>query len=126
MPIGLDGLAAAVARAERPLFAIGGLEPGDAGRILDAGAYGLAVQRGVFGASDPGAAVRLAVTALCSGDGIDAEVVVANLGAGHDLPTGPVGRALVLEVAVLEVTELIFQATLLVVLVLLNHLYTFR
>ena len=47
----------------------------------------------------PGSAVRLTVTALCSGDGIEAEVVVANLGAGHDLPTGPPERALVLEVA---------------------------
>ena len=46
----------------------------------------------------PATAERLTVTAVCSSNGVDAEVVVTNLGSGHDLPTGPAGRTLVLEV----------------------------
>lgn len=49
--------------------------------------------------ASPAAAVQLTVTAFCSGDGVEAEVVVTNLGAGHDLPTGPPERTLVLDVA---------------------------
>jgi hypothetical protein len=43
-------------------------------------------------------AARLTVAATCSGDAVEAEVVVTNLGAGHDLPTGPAERRLVLDV----------------------------
>jgi hypothetical protein len=48
--------------------------------------------------SRPEVPATLSVTAVCSADGIEAEVVVSNLGSGHDLPTGPDGRTLVLEV----------------------------
>ena len=44
-------------------------------------------------------AVGLSVTAVCSGNGVDAEVAVSNVGVGHLLPTGSEGRTLVLEVA---------------------------
>ena len=43
-------------------------------------------------------AARLTVTAVRDGDVVRAEVVVANVGAGHLLPTGSVDRILVLEV----------------------------
>jgi hypothetical protein len=45
------------------------------------------------------AALRLTVNTVCSGDTVSAEVVVANVGVGHLLPTGPAGRQLVTEVA---------------------------
>ncbi len=47
----------------------------------------------------PAAAARLTVTAVCTSDGVEVEVVVANLGTGHDLPTGSPERILVLEVS---------------------------
>ena len=43
-------------------------------------------------------AARLTVATTCSGDAVEAEVVVTNLGAGHNLPTGPPDRRLVLDV----------------------------
>jgi hypothetical protein len=46
----------------------------------------------------PATSERLKVTAVCSSSGVDAEVVVTNLGSGHDLPTGPPARTLVMEV----------------------------
>lgn len=57
-PTGFAGLASACARARVPVFAIGGLEPADGPAVLAAGARGACVLRGVFGAADPGAAVR--------------------------------------------------------------------
>ncbi|MGD8374885.1 MAG: hypothetical protein PVF68_01990 [Acidobacteriota bacterium] len=46
----------------------------------------------------PGAAAHLTLSAACSKGRVEAEAVVTNLGAGHDLPTGPVDRSLVLQV----------------------------
>jgi hypothetical protein len=46
-------------------------------------------------------AARLTVVTTCSGEAVEAEVVVTNLGAGHDLPTGPAERRLVLDVTAL-------------------------
>jgi hypothetical protein len=43
-------------------------------------------------------AIRLSVTATRSGDSIEAEVAVTNVGAGHYLPTLGAGRSLLLEV----------------------------
>jgi hypothetical protein len=43
-------------------------------------------------------AVRLTVSAICSGDVVKAEVAVSNVGVGHLLPTGSKERTLVLEV----------------------------
>jgi hypothetical protein len=44
-------------------------------------------------------AARLTVIAVRDGGFVEAEVVVANVGVGHLLPTGSPGRSLVLEVA---------------------------
>lgn len=63
-PTGLAGLAAACGRSRVPVLAIGGLEPSDAPAVLAAGAHGLCVLRGVFGAPDPAAAVRSYLAAL--------------------------------------------------------------
>ncbi len=55
-PIGLDGLAAIVAAAGLPTYAIGGIGPGDARALRAAGAAGLAVVSAVTRAPDPQAA----------------------------------------------------------------------
>lgn len=61
-PVGFDGLRDAVRRADqcggRPLWAIGGILPDDAGAVAAAGASGVAVLRGILSAPDPGAATR--------------------------------------------------------------------
>lgn len=55
---GVD-LLAGVCRAVRvPVFAIGGICPGNAAAVAATGAAGLAVMSGVMAAADPGAAVR--------------------------------------------------------------------
>ncbi len=57
-PIGMDGLAAIVARAPVPAIAIGGLGAGDAAALKRAGAVGMAVVSAVTRAADPQAATR--------------------------------------------------------------------
>lgn len=64
---GLQQLAEAVRCSGIPLIAIGGIEPGNAGKVLAAGAAGIAVMSGICGAGDPVAAARayrLAVQAV--------------------------------------------------------------
>jgi thiamine-phosphate pyrophosphorylase len=61
-PVGMDGLAAIVAQARVPAFAIGGVGLGDAPAIKATGAVGMAVVSAIFRASDPEAATR----ALCA------------------------------------------------------------
>jgi thiamine-phosphate diphosphorylase len=62
---GLERLAAAAARvAPRPLVAIGGIDTGNVGRVLAAGARGAAVLSAVAAAEDPAAAVRRLARAL--------------------------------------------------------------
>lgn len=62
---GLERLAAAAARvAPRPLVAIGGIDAGNMGRVLAAGARGVAVLSAVAAADDPEAAVRRLARAL--------------------------------------------------------------
>ena len=58
-PIGLDGLAAIVAAAQLPTYAIGGIGPGDARALRAAGAVGLAVVSAVTRAPDPQAATTI-------------------------------------------------------------------
>ena len=60
-PIGFDGLARIAARASLPAIAIGGLGPGDADALRQAGAAGLAVVSAVVRAPDPEAATRALV-----------------------------------------------------------------
>ena len=52
-PVGLAGLERALARARRPLFALGGVRPTDVRELRRLGAHGVAVLSGVFGARDP-------------------------------------------------------------------------
>lgn len=57
--IGLDGLREIVlAAAGCRVLAIGGLRPERVRRVLEAGAFGVAVRSGISAAADPGAAVR--------------------------------------------------------------------
>ena len=53
---GLDKLAEACKATRIPVFALGGVDPGNASRCLDAGARGIACIRAVLGAADPAAA----------------------------------------------------------------------
>lgn len=57
-PFGFDGLARIVKAATRPVYAIGGLKPGDAAAVKAAGAVGLAVVSAVTHAADPQAATK--------------------------------------------------------------------
>lgn len=65
-PQGLDGLRAVVAATRLPVIGIGGIDADNAGRVLAAGAAGVAVVSAVGGARDPVAATR-ALAALVAG-----------------------------------------------------------
>jgi thiamine-phosphate pyrophosphorylase len=56
-PLGEAGFAALVRSARLPVLALGGIDPGSAGRAVAAGAAGVAVVRAVYAAADPAAAV---------------------------------------------------------------------
>jgi thiamine-phosphate pyrophosphorylase len=60
-PVGFDGLAAIVAAARLPTYAIGGIGLGDARAVRAAGAVGLAVVSAVTRAPDPQAATAALV-----------------------------------------------------------------
>jgi thiamine-phosphate pyrophosphorylase len=62
--VGLDRLRAARARTARPLVAIGGITLGNARETAAAGADGLAVISGLFGAPDLAGAARAFVAAI--------------------------------------------------------------
>jgi thiamine-phosphate pyrophosphorylase len=63
--MGLEGLAATVGRTGGlPLVAIGGIDPGQVPDVLAAGAYGVAVVRGIWDARDTPAAVGRYAQAL--------------------------------------------------------------
>jgi len=51
-PLGFEALREAVARAARPVWALGGLRPDHAAQVRDSGAHGMAVLSGVFGAAN--------------------------------------------------------------------------
>ncbi len=55
---GGPGLIAAAASGDRQVIAIGGLNPGNATRAVQAGAWGIAAIRALWDAPDPGAAAR--------------------------------------------------------------------
>ena len=57
-PVGFAGLERALARARRPLLALGGVTPADVRQIRALGAHGVAVLSGVLGAQDPARATR--------------------------------------------------------------------
>ena len=48
MPLGWEGFAAAVAGTRVPVYAIGGLAPGDLDAAIDRGAHGVALRRGAW------------------------------------------------------------------------------
>jgi len=56
--LGLDGLRAIRAGTRRPLVAIGGIDAGNAARVMAAGADGLAVVSALCSSADPEAAAR--------------------------------------------------------------------
>jgi len=63
--MGLVGLAATTGGVSRlPLVAIGGIDPARVQDVLGAGAYGVAVVRGVWDARDPAVAVRRYLEAM--------------------------------------------------------------
>jgi len=63
--MGLEGLAATAGRVGGfPLVAIGGIDPARVPDVLAAGAYGVAVVRGVWDARDPATAVRRYLEAI--------------------------------------------------------------
>ena len=57
-PLGFEALARECAREARPIWAIGGVQPEHVAQARAAGASGIAVRSGVFGAADPASAVR--------------------------------------------------------------------
>ena len=61
---GLDYVRFAAAEAERPWFAIGGIDPGNAGEVVAAGARRVVVVRAIRDADDPEAAARELAAAL--------------------------------------------------------------
>lgn len=64
-PLGVAGLRAARAISTRPIVAIGGITPDNAGAVLEAGAQGLAVVSAIVAADDPEAATRRFAQLIC-------------------------------------------------------------
>ena len=63
--MGLEGLAATVRRLEGfPLLGIGGIDPVRVPDVRGAGAWGVAVMRGVWDARDPATAVKRYVDSM--------------------------------------------------------------
>jgi thiamine-phosphate pyrophosphorylase len=56
--VGLDLVRSAAINVSRPWFAIGGIDPGNVDRVVEAGARRIVVVRAVTEAADPGSAVR--------------------------------------------------------------------
>ena len=63
-PVGLEGLAAGIERAGRPVLALGGIQPEDVAGALDAGAAGVAVLSGVLSQANAGEATSRYLAAL--------------------------------------------------------------
>src|SRR4051812_23199405 len=57
-PVGLELVRYAAENATAPFFAIGGIDPENAGAVIDAGAQRVAVVRAIRDAEDPGAAAQ--------------------------------------------------------------------
>ena len=62
--IGLDALAAAAQLCDGPVVALGGIDAGNLGACLAAGARGIAVMGEVMRAADPEATVRRLIAAF--------------------------------------------------------------
>jgi thiamine-phosphate pyrophosphorylase len=70
-PVGLEGLRAVVAATPLPVVGIGGIDASNAGRVLSAGAAGVAVVSAVGAAKDPIGATRDLVAAVADYLGIE-------------------------------------------------------
>lgn len=57
-PIGIHGFRAAIADVRIPTYALGGIQAEDSGALLTAGAFGIAVRRAIYAASQPDEALR--------------------------------------------------------------------
>ncbi len=66
--VGLELISHAVARAPHPFFAIGGIDPSNAGEVVAAGAERLCAVRAIRDAADPEAAARELRQAFAAGE----------------------------------------------------------
>ena len=73
-PKGLEELSR-ITQLEVPVIAIGGITPENTGRVLDAGAKGIAVMSGVLEARDPLLAVKAYLNVLRDGDGTSGKFI---------------------------------------------------
>jgi thiamine-phosphate diphosphorylase len=69
-PLGAERFAELARRAVPPVLALGGIETANVAAAIAAGAKGVAVQRAIFGASDPRAATAQLFAALDAARGI--------------------------------------------------------
>ncbi|MHA6529601.1 thiamine phosphate synthase [Paenibacillus sp. BAC0078] len=81
---GLDLLRAAVRTSSIPLIAIGGIEPGNAGRIVRQGAAGIAVMSGICSSADPVAAAKAYRAAVQNISGAAAVNIAESFGGGGE------------------------------------------
>lgn len=63
-PIGIHGFRSAIADVGIPTYALGGITAKDSQALLAAGAFGVAIRRAIYGASDPGEALQGFVRSL--------------------------------------------------------------
>ncbi|HET8813963.1 MAG TPA: thiamine phosphate synthase [Solirubrobacterales bacterium] len=66
--VGLELISHAAEHASHPFFAIGGIDPGNAGQVVEAGAERLCVVRAIRDATDPAAAAAALRQAFAVGD----------------------------------------------------------
>lgn len=66
--VGLELISHAVANAPHPFFAIGGIDPSNAGEVVEAGAERLCAVRAIRDAADPEAAARELRQAFAAGE----------------------------------------------------------
>lgn len=57
-PVGVSALAEACGKARIPVFALGGVGPGNVGEVARAGSFGIALISGIVAAADPRAAAE--------------------------------------------------------------------
>ncbi len=68
-PMGIEGFRTAIAGVEIPTYALGGVESGDLEALLAAGAFGVAIRRAIYAASQPDEALQQFVRGLDGRDG---------------------------------------------------------
>jgi thiamine-phosphate pyrophosphorylase len=69
--VGLELISHAAAHADHPFFAIGGIDAGNAGQVIRAGARRLCVVRAIRDAADPGAAAEELRRAFAAAEGAE-------------------------------------------------------